>query len=131
MTLLRQRHSGSEGRQPSSWALLIAALLVTACGSDPVGPGSTAITVATVTVTPDAVQLTNMGQTVQLEAEAFSAIGTSVGHKEFSWSSSDVSVASVSSSGLVEATGLGSATITATTDGKSGTATVTVALGVL
>jgi len=116
-------------RTPSLVPSLIAALLITACGSDPAGPGSTVITVATVTVTPDAAQLTNVGQTVQLDAEAFSAIGTSVGHKDFTWSSSEGSVASVSSSGLVEAVGAGSATITATTDGKSGAATVTVVLG--
>lgn len=130
MNLTRQLPLVSKGRRLSSaWAPLIAALLITACGSDPVSPGSTVITVATVTVTPDTAQLTNLGQTVQLEAEAFSALGTSVGHKEFTWSSSDGSVASVSSSGLVRAVGAGSATITATTDGKRGTAGVTVVLG--
>jgi alpha-amylase len=110
-------------------APLIAALLITACGSDPAGPGSTVITVATVTVTPDVVQLSNVGQTAQLEAEAFSALGTSVGHKDLTWSSAETSVATVSSSGLVEAVGLGTTTVTATTDGKRGAVSVTVVLG--
>src|SRR5690606_32955328 len=42
------------------------------------------------------------------------------------WSSSDESVATVTSAGLVRGVGAGEATITATSEGKSGSATVTV-----
>lgn len=45
--------------------------------------------------------------------------------KTVTWTSSNTSVATVSSSGLVTCKGIGTATITATADGKKGTCTVT------
>jgi hypothetical protein len=63
-----------------------------------------------------------VGQTVQLTA---SATPGSV-HPTYTWNSSNSSVATVSSSGLVTGVGAGSATITASESGISGGATVAV-----
>ncbi len=83
--------------------------------------------VAVVAVTPATVSLTVLEETVQLTAGAVDAKGHEVADKRFSWESSDESVATVSSAGLVTAEGNGTATITAATEGVGGNAEVTVA----
>ena len=81
----------------------------------------------TVAVTPATTQLTALGGTVQLTAEVRDQNGQVMAGAAVTWSSSDPMVATVSGSGLVTAAGNGTATITATAGGVSGTATVTVA----
>lgn len=81
--------------------------------------------VATVDVTPGAAQLV-VGSTVQLNAVARDGQGNAISGKSFTWSSSSPAVATVSSSGLVAGVAAGNATITATVDGRSGSATATV-----
>jgi uncharacterized protein YjdB len=81
-----------------------------------------------VEVAPTSAVLTALGESVQLSATALTTAGTVMGHKTFTWSSSDTNVATVSSEGLVTAAGPGNVTITATTDRTDGTATVTVTL---
>ncbi len=68
----------------------------------------------------------SFGETAQLTASAQDANGTAISGKTFTWSSSDQTIATVSTSGLVSAVADGSATITATTDGVSGTAGIAV-----
>ena len=80
----------------------------------------------TVTVSPATDELTALGETVQLTAEAFDGNGHAVTGAEFSWESSDVAVATVNASGLVTAAGKGTATITASAGSASGSAVVTV-----
>ena len=91
---------------------------------DPPPPPPTP-TVATVDVAGGSAALSSLGETVQLAATAKDAGGATVS-KSFTWLSSDDAVATVSSSGLVTAVGNGTATITASVDGKNGTADVTV-----
>ncbi len=96
--------------------------------------GATVVTVATVavqsvTVTPATSTLIG-GQTVQLSAVVKDAEGIMLSDRAVVWTSSDTAVATVSGAGLVTANGSGgSATITATSEGKSGTATILVAGG--
>src|SRR5207253_11222040 len=52
--------------------------------------------------------------------------GTPLSGRTVTWSSSNTAVATVSNSGLVSAVTPGSATITAASEGKSGTSSVTV-----
>jgi len=96
--------------------------------------GSVAVTVAppvaSVQVTaPDSSIV--RGQTVQLTATPRTAGGAVVTGRTVSWSSGSPSVATVSTSGLVSAVGIGSAVITATVDGINGTVTITVATDVV
>lgn len=85
------------------------------------------IPVASVTVAPAASSIF-VGKTVQLAATTKDSAGNVLTGRVVTWSSSATGVASVSSSGLVTGVGAGSATITATSEGKSGTASVTVAV---
>jgi len=85
------------------------------------------IPVATVNVTPAAPTIT-VGSSIQLVATTLDADGNTLAGHTITWSSSNESVASVSSDGLVSGLAAGGpVTITATSEGKSGTATVTVA----
>src|SRR5882672_2445637 len=92
--------------------------------------GSSAITVtnvsvASVTVSPATASVV-AGQTVQLTATPKDANGTPLTGRVVTWSSSNTSVATVNASGLVSGVVAGSATITATSEGQSGTSAITV-----
>ena len=92
--------------------------------------GSAAVTVAqevsSVTVAPAEATIVP-GDTLRLAAAAFDAQGNTVAEPEIVWASSDRAVAVVDASGLVTAVAAGDAEITATADGVSGVAVVTVA----
>jgi hypothetical protein len=82
-------------------------------------------TVTRVVVTPSAITLAP-GGTAQLVAEARDRRGKTVPGVVFTWSSSATAVATVSSTGGVSAVAPGTATITATGNGVSGTSAITV-----
>jgi hypothetical protein len=81
--------------------------------------------VNSVEVTPSASTIA-IGGTVQLSAVPKSADGFSLPDRPVTWSSSDQQVASINASGLVTGAANGQVTITATSSGKSGNATVAV-----
>src|SRR5207248_370870 len=85
----------------------------------------TNVPVASVDVTPPTATV-QAGQTVQLSGTPRDANGAALSGRAVTWSSSNTSVATVSTSGLVSGVTPGSATITATSEGKSGTSSVTV-----
>src|SRR5579859_4246865 len=92
--------------------------------------GSSSVTVsvvpvASVSVTPSSANL-RVGGSVQLTATAKDSAGNLLNGRAIAWSNSAPGVASVSASGAVSALTAGSATITATSEGQSGTAGVTV-----
>ncbi len=103
---------------------LWATILVAACGSD-IGPPAS---VASVTVTP-AVTPLSAGATVQLTAVPKDANGTPLSGRIITWSSNAPAFATVDGSGLVSGKSPGTTTITATSEGKSGSADVTVSPG--
>src|SRR5438309_1769089 len=82
--------------------------------------------VASVTVAPSSASIAITG-TAQLTATPKDASGNPLTGRAISWSSSDNTIATVNGSGLVTGVAAGSVTITATSEGKSGTATITVA----
>lgn len=84
--------------------------------------------VATVTVTPSTVGL-SPGDTRQLSAMPYDLLGLALTGRTITWTSSDTTRAKVSATGLVTGVAVGAATVTATAEGKSGTAAVTVAIG--
>lgn len=79
-----------------------------------------------VEVTPATAQLP-VGGSTSLEASAYTPDGARIIDAVFTWSSDDVSVASVTGDGQVTAVSVGSATITATANGLGGSAEVVVA----
>ena len=122
----------------SSMATVDASGLVTAAGNGTAtitasagsASGSAVVmvmqSVASVEVSPSVDELTALGQTVQLTAEAFDENGHAVAGAEFSWESSDAAVATVDAGGLVTAVAEGVARITASAGEASGSAVVTV-----
>src|SRR5712691_5573882 len=85
----------------------------------------TSVAVNSVTVSPAPASVPQ-GQTVQLTATAKDANGTPLTGRTITWSSSNTSVATVNASGLVSGVVAGSATITATSEGQSGSSAITV-----
>jgi uncharacterized protein YjdB len=81
--------------------------------------------VATVSVTPGAGSLV-VGQTGQLAATLRDAANNVLNGRAISWSTSNATMATVDGNGLVTAVAPGPVTITATSEGKSGSAQVTV-----
>ncbi len=122
------RHSFRIG-VPAVLPLVVASLML-GCGGGggdgtPTGPTDTTPRVVSVAISPGAPAL-QVGQQVQLTAAVVVQNGAS---QAVTWSTSSATIASVNASGLVTATGVGTATITAasTVDGtKRGTATVVV-----
>ena len=103
---------------------------ITATSEGKSGTASATVTavlapVASVSVSPATPSVT-VGQTVQLTATAYDANNNVLTGRAVTWSSSNTGIATVSSSGVVTGVAAGSATITATSEGKSGTASVTV-----
>jgi hypothetical protein len=94
------------------------------CASDNGGSaGSTSV--ATVAVSPST-QTLSVGDMFQLSATPKTAAGDAITGKTITWTSSAGSVATVSAAGTVTGVAVGTATITAAVDGKSGTATISV-----
>ncbi|PYP15632.1 MAG: hypothetical protein DMD54_11640 [Gemmatimonadetes bacterium] len=107
-----------------NWTLTALSGAHTVCnfgitGSAPPAP------VATVSVSPASATI-NDGQTQQLSATPRDSNGTQLYGRVVTWSSNNTAAATVSSSGLVSGIAAGSATITATSEGKNGTSAITV-----
>lgn len=83
--------------------------------------------IASVSVTPSPVNLL-VAQSATLTATAYDSEGKPVAGRSVVWTTSNAAVAVVSQSGRVTGVTPGEAAVTATIDGFSGTATVTVAL---
>jgi len=81
--------------------------------------------VATVVVSPGS-QSVGAGLDVQMSAVTLSGAGDTLVGRAITWNSSSPSVATVDGSGLVAGVSAGSTTITATSEGIDGTASVTV-----
>jgi uncharacterized protein YjdB len=122
----------------SGVATVSSAGLVTAAGTGTVhisatSEGQSGSATLTVTVPPVAtvtVVLGNstliIGATTQATATTKDANGVTITGRVLTWSSDNTGVATVASDGVVTAVGPGSASITATSEGRSGSAAVTV-----
>lgn len=106
--------------------LVLYLLAQIACGDAGSGPGTTPQpTVASVSVvlaSPTVIA----GRTTQATATLRDAANNVLSGREVSWTSSNAAAATVSSSGLVTALAAGTVTITATSEGRSGSATLVV-----
>lgn len=113
---------------PSLRPILLAILagLAGSCGkgSDVAGPPDDPA-VATVEVTPSPISLT-VGQAMQLTATVKAADGSVLTGRTVTWGTSDAGIAGVSENGMVTGTAAGEAAITAASEGRSGSAAVTV-----
>jgi trimeric autotransporter adhesin len=97
-------------------------------GPTPAGGRASTASTATVTILPSSGRIA-VGSTLQLGALLRDTEGYTLTGKTVAWSSSNSAVATVTSGGRVAGKAGGTATITATSDGKSGKATITVTSG--
>lgn len=107
----------------------LVGLIALSCGGgggDTTGPPPP-VPVATVELSP-ATNALQVGQTVQLTPALKDASGNVLTGRHVTWGSSAAGTVSVSSSGLATAVDSGTASIIATSEGKSGSATFTVQL---
>ena len=117
--LVQGKASGNVGIIARSGTVSGSAQLVVKQGSSPPTP------VASVTVALASSTL-NPGQTTQATATTRDSNGNVLTGRAIAWSSSNTTVATVSGAGLVSAVAAGSANIVATSEGKSGSAPLTV-----
>ena len=112
----------------ASFGLLLSLAVLGACSDSPTDPppGGTAVPVSTVVVSPDSARVTT-GDTVRLSATLRDAAGGTLSGRVVAWTSTDTSIATVSSTGAVRGVGVGPVTIIATSEQKSDTARITVA----
>lgn len=96
---------GKAGTAALTVRVAVASVMLSDPGGEPVAPGGT----------------------VQLTAVAFDGNGVALVGRNFTWSSSDNAVATVDDTGLVKGVAQGTANITATTEGKSGSVSIRVA----
>ncbi len=113
-------------------AATAAALFLAACGGDSVSPGSTnnppppaPAAVKSIELSPAATSVV-VGQTKALSATPRDASGNAVSGRAIAWTSSAASIAAVDANGVITGVAAGTATITATSEGVSGTAAITV-----
>jgi uncharacterized protein YjdB len=84
------------------------------------------VPVANVSITPAGAQTVSQGLTLQLAATMRDATGTILTGRTVSWTTSNSSIATVSSSGLVTGAALGNVQITAESEGATSSVTITV-----
>ena len=94
------------------------------CGGGSVSAGDVLV-VAQVEITPPDVELV-AGRTQQLQATPKTSSGISVPNRQVTWSSDDLGIASVSTSGMVTAVAPGDTRINATVDGVKGSTQVSI-----
>jgi Tol biopolymer transport system component/uncharacterized protein YjdB len=115
--------AGAARRILSPFAML-ALLVAIACSDDsPAGPET--VPVASVTVSPATRSLVT-GASATLSAALADASGRPITGRAVAWSSNRTDIATVTSGGVVTAVAAGTATIEATSEGKRGTAVITV-----
>jgi uncharacterized protein YjdB len=104
---------------------------ISATSENIIGTASVTVTapstapVATVTVTPASANVA-VAATQQLAATTTDVLGSVLTGRVIAWATSDVTKATVSNTGLVTGVAAGTVTITATSEGKTGSAAVTV-----
>ena len=110
-----------EVRRTAAWSLAVVVAACTGASPDQV----TSPQIASVSITPPTTTV-SIGAQAPLQASVRDGSGNSIGGAEVFWSVEDPSVATVSSTGVVTGVALGSTQVAASSNGKSGIATITV-----
>jgi hypothetical protein len=117
---------GALARARDLLAVVVLAGAALSCTGE--GSGPDPASVASVTVTPDNLSLI-VGQSGPLTATVRDASGAALTGRTVTWASSQPSWAAVDGNGLVTGVAVGTANITATSEGQSGSATAMVGAG--
>lgn len=89
------------------------------------GLGVTVVPIASIAVSLPRVTI-RVGETVQASASALDSAGKALSGRQLTWASSNIGAATVSNTGLVTAVAPGSATINASSEGKTGGAGLSI-----
>jgi len=111
--------------QTGNYQLIVTTVTGTPTATASIAVTATAVPVNAVSVTPASVSLA-LADTTTLSATLADATGAAIFGRAIDWTSSDAGIATVLATGFVRAIGAGTATITATSEGHSSTAVVTV-----
>ena len=111
--------------QPGTYSLTITTVTGWPSATSTVTVTATPSPVSSVNVTPGSASLA-LGDTTTLHVALSDASGNTLFGRPIEWSTSDASVATVLATGFVRAMAPGTVTITASTEGHSGSAVVTV-----
>src|SRR6185436_2486726 len=106
-----------------------AAVTLAACAgeslTDPTDPGTSTKPVSTISISPQTANV-DLNGTTQLTVVLRDENGTALSGRAITWTTTAASIATVTSAGVVEGADTGTATIRASSEGKSATATVMV-----
>ncbi len=106
--------------------LVVASVILGCSGGDKTGPTEPAVTpVSSVSVTVPRSNI-RVGESIQAAALTLDASGSVLTGRQVVWTSSDANVATVTGGGLVTAAAPGSTTLSAASEGKTGSAVVAV-----
>lgn len=107
--------------------LYVCAVFAFAMGcSSPASAPEAGPDIASVTLSPSDKPLVSMGQVVQLSAVVTDTDGNIVLNPDLNWSSSDDGVLTVESNGLMQGESGGTATVSASVGGKTGSLTIRI-----
>jgi hypothetical protein len=112
--------------QPGNYLFIVTTVNGYPADTAQIAVATTPVPVHAVTVIPATAGLV-VGDTLLLHAALTDSTGSALFGRAIEWTTSDGGVATVLASGFVRAMGAGTVTITATTEGHSGTATINVA----
>ncbi len=102
-----------------------AAVTVTGTVATP-PPGGGPVTVARVAVQPSPTAGVRLNENLQLTVTAFDAANNIITGRTVAWTSNNTGIAGVDNTGKVRGNAVGTATISATVDGRTGSTSVTV-----
>ena len=111
--------------QPGNYLLIVTTALGTPADTASVTVTATPVPVYTVTVTPGSASLV-VGDTTRFGTTLMDSTGSMLYGRPITWSLSDSTVATIAVTGFVQAIAAGTTTVTATCEGRTGTAVVTV-----
>lgn len=111
--------------QPGTYLIVVTTASGWPADTARISVTATPVPVGLVTVTPGSASLA-INDTTTLRATLSDGSGSALFGRQVTWSSSDGAVAQVLATGFVRAIGVGTATITATSEDHMGTAVITV-----
>jgi len=114
----------SSPAQPGDYLLIVTTAIGVPADTAHISVTATPVPVNTVTVAPASISIV-VGDTTRFSTTLWDSTGSALFGRAITWSLSDSTVATISS-GFVRAIAAGTTTVIATSEGRSGTAVVTV-----